>query len=343
MVRDPIAFEARAPVVFAVNGIGDNVLALPTLRALALIFDGRATLVHGTPTAGFLFDDARFTRRLCVPSTVAQNGRVFDAVALTNDIGECDLFVSVVTWYSPSLAWLIDRLRPRLTVGFAHQFDVWVAFDQSMHVADSQFSLVRRFEPRSTISSFAAPPPIPSWARETAAQLRTVMPHTCGILAVHTEAVMPRSWTGQPLRQVIDLFCERFNEFIVVIVGLGRSPWYDDGAFRVIPCHGLPLEVACGLVASADYFLGVDSCMLHVADAWRVPGVGLFGPSDPRRWGFRFGPHIVLRPGTRMDDLSVSDVVTALAELVDRYPDRRQRIVSEAARPQLAESRHGHP
>ena len=37
--------RCRTPVVFFANGIGDTVLALPALRALAALFPGRLSLV----------------------------------------------------------------------------------------------------------------------------------------------------------------------------------------------------------------------------------------------------------------------------------------------------------
>lgn len=60
---------------------------------------------------------------------------------------------------------------------------------------------------------------------------------------------------------------------------------------RVIPHLGLPLDLSMGLVAEADLFLGIDSCMLHAADLAPVPGVALFGLTRSMTWGFRFGPH----------------------------------------------------
>jgi ADP-heptose:LPS heptosyltransferase len=40
----------------------------------------------------------------------------------------------------------------------------------------------------------------------------------------------------------------------------------------------------------ADLFLGVDSLFLHAADLFRVPSVGLFGPTACEEWGFRVTP-----------------------------------------------------
>lgn len=49
---------------------------------------------------------------------------------------------------------------------------------------------------------------------------------------------------------------------------------------RLVRVERLRLGVALALVSLSDLFLGVDSCMLHMADLCRVPGVGLFGPDS---------------------------------------------------------------
>jgi ADP-heptose:LPS heptosyltransferase len=67
-----------------------------------------------------------------------------------------------------------------------------------------------------------------------------------------------------------------------------------------------------GLVGEADLFVGVDSCMLHVADLFRVPGVGLFGPTRPRQWGFRFGLHRHVVTEGDMSEIREDEVLGAL-------------------------------
>ncbi|WP_025736064.1 glycosyltransferase family 9 protein [Mycobacterium genavense] len=70
------------------------------------------------------------------------------------------------------------------------------------------------------------------------------------------------------------------------------------------------------MVANADLFLGIDSCMLHAADLARVPGVGLFGPTRSATWGFRFGPHRHIDQ-RKMADISVDAVLDALEAIAD--------------------------
>jgi ADP-heptose:LPS heptosyltransferase len=92
--------------------------------------------------------------------------------------------------------------------------------------------------------------------------------------------------------------------------GLNVGPERD----RIFPYLGLPLDLAIGLVANADLFVGIDSSMLHAADLAGIPGVGLFGPTRAATWGFRFGPHRHVEMST-MADITVEDVLAAMEDL----------------------------
>jgi ADP-heptose:LPS heptosyltransferase len=54
--------------------------------------------------------------------------------------------------------------------------------------------------------------------------------------------------------------------------------------------------------------------MLHAADLHRIPSVGIFGPTDPQKWGVRFASHehIVCE---NLDDLNEEIVLHSLLNL----------------------------
>jgi ADP-heptose:LPS heptosyltransferase len=54
-------------------------------------------------------------------------------------------------------------------------------------------------------------------------------------------------------------------------------------AYRCI--SGAGLESVKSLIAGASLFIGNDSGPAHIAAAFRIPAIVLFGPSDPSIWG----------------------------------------------------------
>jgi ADP-heptose:LPS heptosyltransferase len=125
-------------------------------------------------------------------------------------------------------------------------------------------------------------------------------------------------WPTDRWITVLEWFLERHSDTVVLDVGLcdlglDRLSCGD----RVIPCAGLPLSVAIGLLQWGNLFIGVDSCFLHAADLFRVPGVGLFGPTNSREFGFRFGPHRHVSGNPSMHSITVDAVIHAVQSLED--------------------------
>jgi ADP-heptose:LPS heptosyltransferase len=157
---------------------------------------------------------------------------------------------------------------------------------------DIAFKLVLQIEPQLRLEDFAQPPVLKELYHQRARQLRQALPAGSKVLVVHADTKPEKRWPTARFVATLDLFLQSHPEFVVWVIGtedlkLNSGP--QGGKIRRY--LRLPLGQAMALVSEADLFLGIDSCMLHVADLFRVPGVGLFGPTSPAEWGFRFGPH----------------------------------------------------
>jgi len=75
----------------------------------------------------------------------------------------------------------------------------------------------------------------------------------------------------------------------------------------------LPLAKLATALARCALFIGHDSGVSHLAAACRVPGVLLFGPTDPAMWAPP-APHVrVIRRGAEMNAISLADVQHAVS------------------------------
>ena len=310
------ALKAEAPVIFFINGIGDNILNLPALRALGELFAGRLSLIC-SGSALFMFDDLPLKRAIKIRVESSAYGREFDADAVAAETGNCDVFLSLVPWQSESLTRLVEKLSPQLSVGFISNYDIRMPLNFDQHTSELAFDLVRLFDARSRLQDFTAPPCYPNEARAEARKLREQLNPGLKALAVHADTGQKKMWDGVKLMQTLDTFLGLHREFTVLLVG-GRPQSLDCGLFgdRVIPCYGLPLPVSMALVTGADFFLGIDSCMLHAADFAGVPSVGLFGPTSAAEFGFLVGPHIAIQAPHTMAEIEAPDVADALESLL---------------------------
>lgn len=78
--------------------------------------------------------------------------------------------------------------------------------------------------------------------------------------------------------------------------------------------HNLPLEELVASLQTCRFFIGHDSGVSHLAAACGLPSLLLFGPTDPRVWAPPSPSVHVLRLGSTLAEIALSDVQTALFE-----------------------------
>ncbi len=298
-------------------------MALPALRAIARTFSNRLTLISSQESEKLFF--SRLPLRGLIETAVwrCERGYEIDVDTTLKKIAECDLFLSLVPWHTSSLSKLVGGLRPTISVGFCSEFIINLPRDFSKHAADLKFDVARAIDPRLGFAKFSSPLPLDRQSRGIASSIRRIVTPDRRVLVVHPEASAgAKMWEEDKFVWVLDKFLECHPEFMVFVISEGQQN-LEQGRQRnqVIPIVGVPLSVAFALVGVGDLFLGVDSCMLHVADSLRVPGVGLFGPTRPEEFGFRLGPHVHIDGKGSMQNISPSAALSALERLANGGTD----------------------
>jgi hypothetical protein len=305
-------------VAFIANGHGDHLLALPGLRATAQLFLERLTLLCPYGAGELFFSDLplQATHELDIWRD-AEGRKEFDACEAARVAGRCDLFISFNPWHTPSMQRLLDEMSPAKSIGFFPAFHAHLGLNYEQHAADLAFAVPRHIQPSLRLEDFASPLRVPQRYRDWAAAVRAGVPEKGRILIVHTETAARKRWMPRRFERALESFLAGHPEFFAFIIdqhdhgmSFGRS-----SSRRLISCQGLSLGEAIALVQEGDLFLGVDSCMLHAADLFRIPGVGLFGPTRSEEFGFRFGPHRHVQGDGTMEHITEDDVLDALEQL----------------------------
>ena len=313
------ALSAEHPLAFFLNGYGDNFLNLPALRALCRLFEGRLTLVCRQGPDLFCFDDLGVNRRITLDARFNGEDYEFDAVAAAAEIGQCDLFLSLVPWSSSSLRKLLEAWGDIVSIGFFENYTNRLRLDYDKPSADLAFDIVRSLRPDYQLHDFLEPLRYQTERRQDVHEIFSMLEPGTKTLSVHMDTRTQKLWDENRWVESLDAFLDKHEDFIAMLVGSPERPvdtaqWRN--ASRVIPCYGLSLPSSCCLVAESDLFIGIDSCMLHVADMARVPGVGLFGPTNAKEFGFYIGPHIMIQADGSMEKIEVDMVTEALNQLV---------------------------
>ena len=302
--------------VLIVNGFGDQLISVPAMRALGTLFPNPLQLILGEGMLSLFYRDVPVGAGITRAWWANRSEMKLDVERIMLRAEPCDLFICLSTWATPSVLDLSRRLGARRTVGCFDSFDEQPSVDGTMHMFDKIFAIPRHLEPSIRFEGFSGPP-VFSPAAEGAAARFIAANRSAGerLLFVHPETLPEKMWAREQFAWVIERFLEARPFYKVLVSSLAPFHLGFHGG-RVIPVD-THLELTLAMMRHVDLFLGVDSCFLHAADLFRVPGVGLFGPTAPGRWGFRLSPRFRHISGESMDRICRESVLDALIEMAD--------------------------
>jgi heptosyltransferase-3 len=137
-------------------------------------------------------------------------------------------------------------------------------------------------------------------------------PSGSGPAVIHPVAATPaKTWPAARFLTVAAHL--RQIGFDPVFIGAAADDLAPFRDFRTIP--GAPLSEIKRLLASASLFVGNDSGPAHMAAAFGLPVIVIFGASDPAIWGPWHTTSEVLMSGSGIEGVEVSQVLDALARL----------------------------
>ncbi|MEO8006453.1 MAG: glycosyltransferase family 9 protein [Betaproteobacteria bacterium] len=309
----PPPAPGRGTLVFHHNGIGDYVMSLPALRLLAQAAPKPVCLVSGNGPASFLYDELDVDQRLHADVMPAHFAHGFDPVDVPMGQG-FDVFISLATWIAPAICKLAQQSGARTRIGFFSQFSLRLDVGD-IHDFERMFALALPFSPGARFEDFTAPCRVP----EGTPGLRTsIAPGAKRLLVVHPDSRKEKMWPIDRYDTLLRAFLDDAPNWHVAVLNTPHERLrlaLETGRASVV--LDADLATSMRLVTEADLFLGIDSCMLHVADLARIPGIALFGPTRAHQFGYRLGPNRFARNlevGNGLESLGMDRVLSTLHE-----------------------------
>lgn len=286
-----------ATLVLFHNGYGDYVMALPALRALCASSPRPLAFVFGEGPHLFLTRELNPDRQIEVPYVNLWPRKDFDPAPVLEQIDGCDWFVSLCPYDCSGQDALRERLRPRQSVGFMPGFDTRLDYETAAtHEFDVLFQAATHIAPAETLDAHSSPVRFQTAADDAARRMRTALNGCSALIVVHADTRPDKMFPRERFDRILRRWLADDDGRFAILLNESRRNWPAASASgRCGFLVGASLERSMAVAQQADLFVGVDSCMLHVADLARRPGIGLFGPTHPQRYGFRFSPRATVR------------------------------------------------
>ena len=282
----PKVEDVKTVVIFQKKNLGDAVLLLPVIQNLSRLMDSVQIQVVVRASCIPIFSG--------IPKVTCHEmpGRWRDWVELIGRLSNTDIFLDFQN--TPRYRWLGVMLRARVRSGLPVR-TCWV---RDTHPVSNRELMTRHQIQRNLDVLRRLGMPVSD--QESKIRLPKHLSPSLDVKTRTYIVVHPGSrWMFKSLTidqwvQLIDAIAER-NLCSIVITG-------GDTEAEMHLAQKLALNEAvenrCGrtsvgelmaLIQGARGFIGVDSFAAHLANAYAIPGLVLFGPSDPKRWGPRPG------------------------------------------------------
>ena len=302
----------RKIVVLRPGALGDAVVTLPVLDALASAHPAAKLTVVGSPVFRLAVECG------CADEWVSfDDGRLVSLFAEGGScevVGEADLCVAYGGCGGAALLSSLERSGVRRVV-------LWPAQPSpGIHITDHLLAAVEDAGTRATMRTPRLAPQ-PAWLA-AARKFLEGKGIRAGFAAVHPgSGGRHKQWPADRFAEV----ASRLGRPVVWLVGpaeAGDETLRSPGERAGVVGECLPLPVLAGVLASCDVYVGNDSGVSHLAAAVGAPTVAVFGPTDPGGWAPR-GERVVVVGGPErggLEAVGVDEVVDAVRRTVSLSP-----------------------
>ncbi|MDR2664190.1 MAG: hypothetical protein LBB14_01510 [Puniceicoccales bacterium] len=305
------------------NWLGDNVMAIPTLRSLRKGRpDAHITVLCPRPYSDWL------AQLSFVDSVTSLPDKNIDYFRMGKKFPDLRPDIHILFTNSLRGDWEALQLQSPIRVGFRVGHNRWRPFLTHLLPVSGGPGRHRAAIWHNSLEQIGLPPTL---SREPIRRAE-VPGHSIAIFPGASNCQSAKCWPPERWRALVKMFLEEFPERTVYLLGsAGDRPLakkvgggLPEGRLRNFTGRTTILELLA-LLDGCALALAVDTGAMHLANCYGIPTVALFGPTDPSETGpFFDGPKAILRPGGGpgfpMEKLSVGEVFSGAAELLNLSP-----------------------
>jgi ADP-heptose:LPS heptosyltransferase len=205
----------------------------------------------------------------------------------------------------------------RVRAGFGLFRPAWI-YNTQIPTAQETMGIVRRVHTAEHMASAMFYLGVPLGdiprARVPAAPGRSRLAPEGPYAVIHALAATPeKTWPSTGFLEIAE-HLEVSAGLQILFIGGPKEDLSAFGKYRTV--SGAALEELARLMRDASFFVGNDSGPAHVAAAFGVPQVVVFGPSDAEIWSPWRTPSRVVKADGPIDAIPVQTVIAAIDQIV---------------------------
>jgi hypothetical protein len=307
-------------LVFFYNGLGDAFLALPALRALSQVPKLKMAILTNSndPIFNLIMREISSVDLIGINIEEKKGGKNFDVSRLGVLRKNYEWLVCLNEW-SPTEGG--DHFRQvcaeKKSIGCFEFFNAHIIRPNRTHTMDYLFEFAKYFDSSYRIDPFMGTPKVDLKYQSIVSEFKQKV-GSMRLLVMHMDTQKEKMWDEVYLESFLSHTFLNYPQLMVIMIGVSlpvSSKFSDE--IRLVRFEDTDFRLPWCLVAQADYFIGVDSVFLHIADFYNIPSIGLFGPTCPEEWGFRATRYYRhLKSSGAMGDILPEYLITEFSKLV---------------------------
>ncbi len=319
--------EPKKILCIRIDHIGDVLLTTPAFRALRKRFPkARIDVLVRSFSEGILTGNRNIDRVIAFDAPwLGLHGRRATAAETRKKADELakEKYDIVIDFHADPRNILLARKLGKYTVGygirgFGFMHNKVVQYPQQAHQIQRNLALVRAL---GADSSPDMDLPVSGAAARKAQALLKKAGRRKIVCITPASGRKEKYWLNERWAAVADALVEKYGARIALTGGKGDLGDIDaiisamQRKDAVINLAGkTSLQELCAVIRRCALFVGPDTGPAHIARALKVPLLALFGPENPRRWGYSEGNYRSIWK-KRMSDITVDNVLGEIAKM----------------------------
>lgn len=279
-------------LLFFSNAIGDAFMVLPTIRAFRAEYENVSIICD--PNYLFLFQEINFTNVFLLEQIPNEKkSTISDTTIMEIKNHHFDYFVSLSSFHNDTIEKILAQYSFKRKIGYTGKcYDYELADPHcKTNMFDVYFKSIQYFNSDVVINNFnnkILPVSEILQASNFAKDFK--------IISIHTDTKPEKTWDSDNFIELISTIIRAYDDVLIVIIGMPKHD-FTTISERILQFDTSLFEVSWEMLNLSDFFIGLDSCFMHLADINNIPSIVLFGETNVNEWGYRFNDNSVLITG----------------------------------------------